>query len=197
MKYSALVTSVLFLFLASEALCRLAMVCSTVLLINDGLLMVMSFLMMCLKQDSRICSLEAQITVRHLYWRWEFNNLTIKISTHRIKVCPSGIFLFVFFTDVSAIYFSENWMAWWSPILSVLCRVTMSAFSVVITNTNILFCLPSSFTCCERTSYARNCSNLLPGAGVGLCSGQSLFGRLKSPMMTHSCCVGRISSSDT
>ena len=45
---------------------------------------------------------------------------------------------------------------------------------------------------CEVLS-ASNCISLLPGAGVGLCSVQSMFGRLKSPMMT--CCDSKISSS--
>ena len=43
---------------------------------------------------------------------------------------------------------------------------------------------------------AVNCTNLLPGAGVGRCSDQSMRCMLKSPMITHLCCVRRISSSD-
>ena len=39
-----------------------------------------------------------------------------------------------------------------------------------------------------RLLSVSNCISLLPGAGVGLCSVQSMFGRLKSSMMTHSCC---------
>ena len=52
-----------------------------------------------------------------------------------------------------------------------------------------------SCTCCLRFLSASNCISLLPGAGVILCSVQSIFGRLKSPMMTcaHSCCDNKIS----
>ena len=60
---------------------------------------------------------------------------------------------------------------------------------------SILFCLVGSCTCCERLLSAINCSDLLSGAGVGCCSDQSVWGRLKSPMMAHSCCVRRIFSS--
>ena len=70
-----------------------------------------------------------------------------------------------------------------------------SAFSVVITRSSMLFCLVGSCTCCERPLSAINCSNFLPGAGVGRCSDQSIWSRLKSPMMTNLRCVRRISSS--
>ena len=62
----------------------------------------------------------------------------------------------------------------------------MSDSSVMITRSSILFYLADSCTCCERPQSAINCS-VIPGAGVGVCSDQSMWGRLKSPMMTHSC----------
>ena len=73
--------------------------------------------------------------------------------------------------------------------------VTIGASSVVITRSSILFSLVGSCTCCERPLSAINYSNLLPGAGVGCCSEKPMWGRLKSPMMRHSCYVRRISYS--
>ena len=56
-----------------------------------------------------------------------------------------------------------------APILSLICRVTRSASSAVITRSSMLVCLVGSCTGCERPLSAINCSNLLPGAGVSCC----------------------------
>ena len=185
--YFTIIFSLFTLTFASYALCLRPTSCLTSLLIHDGLLMVACLFCGCVFcLHHWLCSWEFQIITRHYFWQsvvQRFGN-QVQSELHRnLLLWSCSISLFI-----------RNWIAWWSPILTFIFRFTISS-SVDMTKSSILFSLVVSCTCCVRLLAASIYIRLLPGAGVGLCSVQSMFGKLKSPMMIHSCCDSKISPS--
>ena len=109
----------------------------TSLLIHDGLLMVARLFGMCLLPASLTLLLEFQILHRHYSDNGLFKGLVIKFSPHCIEICFSKVDVF-FWYYISV--FIENVIAWWSAILSVIFRFTISYSSVDKIRLNMQYC---------------------------------------------------------